>query len=389
MKWRFIIFIALVLLLGNVQNYKELTDLAIVSCIGIDLDESGDYNVSVQVINSKKSSGGKEEGGNDSEITVYKSKSSTIQEALRLITRESPKRLHLANLELLVISEEAARSGIEKVLDFFLRNTDVNNEFMMVISKEKSLAEKVVSILTPIEKNPTLSLKNSLETFADKEGGAVKTTASYALDEILKEYKDVVITSVEVVGEEDEGEKSESIKESDVKTKVLISDVAFFVDGKLKGYLSCEEAIVYNIIANDLKNSIITATVNESDAAFEIIGSKCKINVEMKDDLYNVNLDVNIKANLSEIKEKINTNEISNIHLLENALKSKIEQMVKDYLEKMIKEYKVDVCGFGEKFYKKYGNKFKEVSNGYIEKLRFKLSVKTALENEGSELITR
>ena len=389
MKWRFIIFIALVLLLGNVQNYKELTDLAIVSCIGIDSLENGMYNVSVQVVNSKKSSGGKEEGGNDSEVTIYKSKAKTIQEALRLITKESPKKLHLANLELLVISEEVAKSGIEKVLDFFLRNTDVNNEFMLVLSKKGSTAEKVISILTPIEKNPTLSLKNSLETFADKEGGAVKTTASYALDEIMKEYKDVVITSVTIVGENEDGEKADNIKESDVKTKVIISDVAFFVGGTFRGYLSLEDTIVYNIIANDLKNSIISTKVNESDAAFEIVGSKCKTSVEMKNDKFNVDLVIDINANLSEIKEELNTNEISNIKLLENALKSKIEQMVKNYLEKNIKEYKVDVCGFGEKFYKKYGNKFKDVSEGYIDKLRFRVTVKTALENEGSELITR
>ncbi|MBR1884056.1 MAG: hypothetical protein IJ809_03830 [Clostridia bacterium] len=208
MKWRFLIIAAMLMLLGNVQNHKELTDLAIVSSIAVDkAEDDGYYDVSVQVVNSKKGSGSETGGSNDPEITIYNAKASTIQEALRLITKESPKKLHLANLEMLVICEDLARDGIDNILDFFLRNTDANNEFYIVISSGENKAKEVISILTPIEKNPTISLKNSLETYADRQGAAIKTTASYALDELMKKYKEMVLSSAEIVGDAKKGKE--------------------------------------------------------------------------------------------------------------------------------------------------------------------------------------
>ena len=103
MRWRILILAIALIVGGGIANYKELNELAIVSSIGIDKSENGNYLVSVQVMNSKKPNSSSESSGNNSQITVYTAESQTIQEALRSMVNESPKKFHLSHLQLLVI----------------------------------------------------------------------------------------------------------------------------------------------------------------------------------------------------------------------------------------------------------------------------------------------
>ncbi|MBR1884057.1 MAG: Ger(x)C family spore germination C-terminal domain-containing protein [Clostridia bacterium] len=185
------------------------------------------------------------------------------------------------------------------------------------------------------------------------------------------------------------GKSGKLTESSEVESKVLVSNVAYFKEEKMEGYLTEDEAKVYNIISNDIKNSIIVTKIEDKDAAFEIVDSKCKTKLDMLDNSFKININAEIKANLSEIKMKIDTNKIENIEKLENALKIKIEEMINSYVDNMVHKYKADISGFGEMLYKKYGNKFEQNSSDYLDRLDFDVEVKVKIENEGSELISR
>ncbi len=388
MRWRIIFIVIVLIFSGGIANYKELNDLAIVSSIGIDKMENGNYKVSVQVMNTKKggSSSG-ESSGSDSQITVYENEDKTIQSALRTIINESPKKLYLAHMQLLVISEEIAREGINDSLDFFLRNTDTNPELLILIANEENKAIDILSTLTPVEMNPTTNLLDSLEETYKYEATAMYDSSLYEIvDKIMCSYRNPLITSVKLIGDKEEAKSPENIEAASAKSKLVISNVAYFYNDKMIGYLEKDEVKVANMIANRFKNTIIQTQVNSAMAAYEIIESKTKMETKMNDNSFDIEISIDIKANLSEIAEEYEIKNSENLKYLEDCLKSKVTEMVNNYLYSIKNKYKIDLCGFGDMLYKKYGKKFSENSEGYLDRLNFKVNVNVNLENEGSVL---
>ena len=181
----------------------------------------------------------------------------------------------------------------------------------------------------------------------------------------------------------------ENVEKSEVENMTEIGEVAYFKEDKLEGYITKEEAKVLNLLGGKMKNSIISTSINNSNVAFEIASSKVKIDCHKENEFYTVNIDVKISAYLSEIEEKVDTNSISNISMLEVVLKNKVNDMIDSYLYNITKVYKSDLSGFGEILFKKFGNKFKKEDEDYLNRLIFKVIVEASLENEGSELILR
>ena len=169
----------IIFLLTGCYNYKEINQMAIISSIGIDKDETkNEYIVSAQVMNSKES-----EESQDSQITVYSRKGKTIHEALRDLTLKSPRRLYGNHLSKIVLSEEVASEGIQNILDIFNRVTEVRNEFVITIVKDAK-ASDVLKVLTSTETIPAEYVKLSLKS-ADTNSGLTYTTK---LDEFVSLY---------------------------------------------------------------------------------------------------------------------------------------------------------------------------------------------------------
>lgn len=120
------ILILVILLLTGCSDYRELTDMAIISNLGIDkVDE--EFHITVQILNSKSNSND-DSKKNSSEVILYNSKGKTIHEALRNTTLESPKKLYVGHLESIIISERIAKSNISELFDFILRDPEITKD---------------------------------------------------------------------------------------------------------------------------------------------------------------------------------------------------------------------------------------------------------------------
>ena len=111
MRYKLIVIIIAMILLNGLNNSRELNDLAIVSAIGID-KEDGNFKVSAIVLNPEKQDSGSSSSSASNKMIVYEKTASSVQEAIRSMILESPKRLYLAHMELLLISEEVAKKDL-------------------------------------------------------------------------------------------------------------------------------------------------------------------------------------------------------------------------------------------------------------------------------------
>ena len=91
---KILLVVIILITLTGCYNYRELNDLAIVSAISVSkVDE--EYNVIVQVVKPKKEQD--TSNINQPNFITFKSKGETLQEAFRLIVKESPKKIYGAH----------------------------------------------------------------------------------------------------------------------------------------------------------------------------------------------------------------------------------------------------------------------------------------------------
>src|SRR3954469_19448152 len=87
-----IVFLFFMLIIGSLLltgcwSQKELTDLALVSAMGIDLDEKGKYVVTFQIVNPESVAAGKQGGGQSAPVSVFTVTGNNIVEASKKVTK--------------------------------------------------------------------------------------------------------------------------------------------------------------------------------------------------------------------------------------------------------------------------------------------------------------
>ena len=110
-------------------NYNELNDLAITTGIAIDLKEEK-YVVSYMIANAKKSEGESKSGETSS--VVYSGEGSSISAAYTDLNSKISKIPYISHLEVLIISEDAAKKGVMNIIDFLILQKLIKRHGMLL-----------------------------------------------------------------------------------------------------------------------------------------------------------------------------------------------------------------------------------------------------------------
>ena len=376
-KIKLLIISVLIFTLTGCYNYRELNQLAITSAIGIDKHDD-EYQVSIQVMNTQKQGNDGTSTGDQPKFITYKEKGKTLQSAFRNIVLESPRRLYANHISLLVISEEVAKEGLSDVLDLLFRDTESRKQFIVLVSKN-STSSDVLEVLTPLE---TLNAKNITDSvIADSQflGVSEEVTYEQLMDSYLNSKKEIVLPTIEVIGSVEEGEKSDSLQNSDPKTKVLLEGYSIFKSDKLVGYLSNEDSINLGFVRNKIENTIVDYKCSKDNyMAIELVNTKTE--VEPKKNKLEVTIKVKAQGNINEINCDFDITKDKTISELEKKINNKIEKDIKQTIKEINEEYNSDVYGFEDLFYKNNPNFYKKMKDKYED--NFITNVKVKVESD-------
>lgn len=341
MRKYIIVLLVVVLLFNGFNNLREITDLAIVRAIGLDLTEDGNYKATVIVLDTSNKE--KKKG------IVYEATGPSVQDAIRNIVDESPKKLYLAHLETLVVSENLARQKCESMLNFFIRDNEGSNNFYLLIAKDTE-AKDVINTIDAEE----ISMKELIDSSVEYKANSNLDTLNDNISDILKVGNDICVN---VCSLEDD--------------KIKIEEMAYFKEWNMQGYLDEGESITYNLLKNNVKNALITMGKDEDLIVSEIISNKSKISYSKGKIKVNVSVNLNISESGTNIE--LNTDEeIEEVSLkVEEELKSRIET----FIYKCQNVYNVDIIGFENLLYRK------KVENTEDVKVETEVSVK--ISNQG------
>ncbi|MEG2459799.1 MAG: Ger(x)C family spore germination protein [Clostridia bacterium] len=389
MKIKILILIIVMLVVGGLDNSRELNDLAIVSGIAIDVGENGKYKVTAQILNSKKQGQGSSSGGassKSSSVIEYRSEAATIQLALRNMIYESPKRLYLGHMELLIISEEIAESKLKSCLDFFVRDNEVNKEFLVVVARGCK-SEDIIGIQTPLEQDPIKNIKESIITTSKYEGRTAKTDLASSLGVLLEEGVDLTLPSVIIQGDTKSGDKEENIEQSNTPTKIIISDLAYFKDGYMKGYLKSKDNISYNMVRGKIKSTIVETKDKKNKIAVEIYKLNSNVKPIYKDSKYEVDININCDGIITEFTQKADVTSEEELRKYEDLVGGAIKKNILEYVSNCQNVYCSDIVGYGAVFHKFLNKEYKKIQKDfgteYFPKIKTNVKVNVNLDKEG------
>lgn len=382
MKSKILFLLLTMFLLNGLNNSRELNELAIVSAIGIDLDENNNYIITAQILNSKKENGSGTGSGNtkgSSEIVVLNSESDNVQTALRKIITQSPQKLYLAHMEMLLLSEKVAKEKeILDTLNFFIRDNEGSNNFMLVITKDCT-PQEMLKINTPLESNPATNIKDSILVNHKYRGIATDNILSDNISMFKKESQTSVVTCITL--SKNEGDNVNN------KENIQISNLAFFKYKTLSGYLEENENYFYNIVVNHADGGILTIDKGDNLIVIEQISSKTKLVPRIENNNYYIDIYVDMIGNITETGKNIKFDSNKNIKDYEIKAQNYIKKNIENLIEKSKTTYDCDLFSFGNVFYKyknkDYNNLKLKYGNDYYKHITTTITVTITLPAEG------
>lgn len=338
-----VIIIVFLLICSGCWNNRDLTDLAIVSGMGLDLCEDGKTELTVQVI---KGSSMKTEGstGHEQAYTIVSAKGETTFEAVRNLISRINKKAFFAHTRLIILSEDYAREGVYQFIDFYERDNETRRRSDVIIAKNIK-AKEVLNINSDLEKIPAVKIVETLQS-----SNSLSKSLKTRFIDILKHYSHkghaLVVPIIYPIKD-----KVERQKDLDIEGSAILKE------GKFVGYLDPYQTRGYLFADNKVQSSIIvipSPADNEKLVAVEVIRSDGKVSANIKDNKISFNIEIEAEGNLGE---QLDDNDLTKEDMIKGIEKN-VEEKIKSEIESAInisqKEYNADIFGFVNEIYQNH-----------------------------------
>ena len=361
----------LLFLLTGCYDQKELNTIAIMTATEINKTDN-EYIVNSQVINPQSSD---KTVNVQAPFIIYEGKGKTIHEAYRQIKRQSSRYLYPNHMEILIINENLAKEDISQIIDFFLRIPDVRTEFYVLIGKN----DNILNITTPIDDVSATSIVDTMETNNKYLGVTNFITFNEFANMELNNNLEIILPSIEAIDYTKESETKENTENTKIKSLYKLDNLAIFKNNKLKGYLTEDESITYNVIKNKAKSILITYECEkEKYMTIEATDIKSDISTKNKE----INIKIKMTGNINETRCNIKLNNEKNIKKIEKELKKYLENKIKENINNIRTTYNSDVFGFLDIIYKKDYKTYQKIKdNWYKDEFKnIKINIDTTVD---------
>ncbi len=352
----------LLVVMSGCWNARELSDLSIASMIAIDKADENKYEVTAQIINPAQFV--EEERTDRAPVATHNVSGASVFEGIRRLTTHIPRKLYLAHLRVVVISEEIAEEDFTEVLDFFFRDHEVRTDFFIVISKDQP-AKDILKILSQVEELPGEKIFSSI-TFSEENWAPTK---GMQMDDIIEQFvldgENPVVTGIQVMGDQEAGEIREHVETIETQAVLKLQNLAAFREGKLVGWMTEDQSKGYNYIRNNVQSTLGVIPCNNGTLTFEVIRSESSIEANLENGEPVVHVTISTEGNIAEVTcddEILNLQTIKNI---EKEIAEDIKIIAMDSIHHAQTDFQSDIFGFGEQIRRTAPTYWKGVKNDW------------------------
>jgi len=379
-----IILAILIIPLTGCWNRRELNDLSIALAMGIDKSDDG-VLLTVQIINPSEIAA--QVPTTRTAVTSYSITGSTVFEALRKLTKESPRKIYLSHVRTIVFGEELAKEGIAKVLDFISRDHEFRTDFYILVARDTKATE-VLNILTPSEKVPANKIYYSLKASAKAWAATHHVQLDELINKLVSEGNNPVLTGILVKGNTEAGKKLSNVEQVQPSTLLEIDSIAAFRKDKLVGWLNATESIGFNHIIGKVKSTIVVIPCPDGGKlGVELIRTKPKVKGKIEYGKPKIDINHFVEANIGEVECEVDLSKTESIYEIEKILANEIKSKMEEAVKRAQKDFKSDIFGFGEVIHRKNPKAWKELKKNWnkeFEDLEVNIKVTTRIRRLGT-----
>lgn len=276
MKKYMFILIILNFILTGCWDKRELNELAITLALGIDKVEGEDeYEVTAQVV--VPSAVSMKDGTGGTAVTLFTENGETVYEALRRMTKVSPRKIYPGHLQMLIVGEELAKEGIGESLDLLARDWELRPDFYVVVAKDVT-AREILNVTTDLESIPASKMFAGLKVSEKAWAGTYGVTLDELIVDLISEGKEAVLTGIQLAGNKQIGSTQQNIESISKPAQIKYDNLAIFKEDRLMGWLTEQDSRGYSGITNSVKSTVTSISCpNEGKSTIEVTNFHSKI----------------------------------------------------------------------------------------------------------------
>ena len=390
----FVVFITFIAGFSNSYVSHRIEHLAYVLVLGIDKGEKARLKISTQFINVSSSSSGA--SSDSSQIVLTSCEANSMFSGLNLLNSYIGKEINLAHCSVIVFSEEIAKEGISSEIYSLINNEEIRSSANIVVTNCKAydyinnskpnlenLTSKyfdtfdITSKLTGYFSNITLGdfFNNLSESNSDPIAvlGGLNSTARSEENKSSSNSSEESSSSSNsgnsgnINGEASNSNSSsqdvEEQEKQDIETNQnnLVAGkssivggrgtedlgLAIFSGDKYIGELTVWESICHSLITNSIDTCIISVEdplVENKQLEIQLShNKKSKITSNIENGDININIELNLIANIISLNSNINYEDTDTIDKISTATQNRLNDELNKYFDKTAKEYNVDI----------------------------------------------
>ncbi len=357
------LFLAIVLLVvtffSNDFGVIDIEKTAIIVAIGIDEDESGEFEISTQIATPDPAS----ESNVLNNQTTISGKGETIAQAVDNIGKSTGWYPLLSYCQLIILGEGTLKNNVMDVLDVFIRTEKVPSSALVTTCDGK--AKDILSSTSPLDNVSSFAIEKILvKQIAKTDSVAKVNVKDFACDyygvsgcsfaPIIKKIKSDAKNS-----SSKEGENSDSTNLFD------LTQTYIFENGVIKGKLNSEETLTFNLLTRKTLEAYLTVEGVElygknSDVTFNIDKFTSNKRIETDENQLTLFITLNTTLSIRDANKTTDLKHISTITEIPIEVLNKAENKIKENIESIfnkMQEEKCDVFHIKEMLFKfKYKN---------------------------------
>ena len=340
-------------LIAGCGGRQEISELAIVTGVGLDLSDDGEgVRVTAQIIRAADARGqtGAPAGGTGEPIYSVTAEGESIFAAIRNLARVSSRRVYWAHNFVIAMSEDYAREGIGDMVDFFTRNHELRMETWVVVTPDR--AEELISTRTGIEIVPGETIEK-LFWYSEIVGEAPQTNMMRVEEMLLSKTTNPMIARAAL---SKAGISNKRPEEGASINQVELSGAAVFKKEKMVGWLTPGESRAAVFFLQKVGTLIIPLPCpSESEkrkATVELREHRFRATPTLKDGAVSFRVTLDTAADLVESACR---NPLAKMRPeLEKALENELRESFEHMLEVAQEEYRVDFLKLGDRVRNEY-----------------------------------
>lgn len=408
----FAILASALIFFGNDFAYIDIEKTAIITAIGVDVEQSGEYLVTAQIAVPEDTAAG--EGNRHVEI---EGRGATVGAAIKEIGDSTGWYPHLSFCNIVILGRDALNRNVIKILDYFAQTLRIQGSAMAVVADGK--AKDILTSLTPLDKTSAFALQKVLF----KNPGFDSDVASIAVKTFCKMYYDVtssgympVISMIESIGsdsgsgsgkdsgiggEQNSGQSGGGDKQSSGsssgqssgggsssgqsnKEKVFLADkTIIFKNGMPVGELSPFQTLVFNSLRENISGTTLQLKDIEIDGNVQnvlltVIKNKPSIKVNVGNQGLTADINLKLYCKISDKDSEKSDASYSKNNPIPHSVIEAAQQKISAGIAQLVNESKLTDCdflGILQQVYRRHFKDYEKIKNNFASALQEQIKV--------------